>query len=176
MSNVWHEKLVEHFWFYAGSMVEHKQFNYLYLSKLGKLANSTKKNFGKPKFFILTSVKAFTLKFAYLSRRNMFGHLSKRCQSLRGNCRHVIQMVEWLGTCLLGSRWITVFLGLCWVVQVNKIQNIVVLNVLFLRYYVALFVITIGAFNIRLSLLAIRQLGLIYSIYKSGFSIKITLY
>ena len=30
-------------------MVKHKQSNYLYLGKLGKLANPTKNNFGKPK-------------------------------------------------------------------------------------------------------------------------------
>ena len=41
-------------------MVEHKEFNYLYLGKLGllgKLANSTKKNFGKPKLFNSFSFK-----------------------------------------------------------------------------------------------------------------------
>ena len=33
-------------------MVEHKMFIYLYLGKLGKLANTTKKNFGKRKLYM----------------------------------------------------------------------------------------------------------------------------
>ena len=38
-------------------MVEQKQFSYLYLGKLGKLANPTKKNFGKPKLGKQTNSK-----------------------------------------------------------------------------------------------------------------------
>ena len=78
----WTVQMVEHFCFCIVSMAEHKQFNYLYLGKLGQLANPTKKNFGKPKM---------TLSWPHLDQARYVRHRSIRD---RGSCRENVLLLK----------------------------------------------------------------------------------
>ena len=48
-------------------MAKHKEFNYLYLGKLGKLARPTKKNFVKLKLEFLFASSTLLPKYIYLN-------------------------------------------------------------------------------------------------------------